>query len=50
MLNDLRLALGTRLGVTEDDPASNLDPDDPDAQPRRSTTGSPACRTSLVHA
>lgn len=32
VLNDLRLALGTRLGVTEDDPP--VDPDDPDEQPR----------------
>jgi hypothetical protein len=32
VLNDLRLALGTRLGVREDDPP--VDPDDPQAQPR----------------
>ena len=31
-LNDLRLALGTRLGVSEDDPP--VDPQDPDQQPR----------------
>ena len=31
MLNDLRLALGTRLGVTEDEPA-DIDPADPRAQ------------------
>ena len=29
VLNDLRLALGTRLGVSEDD--QRVDPDDPDA-------------------
>jgi hypothetical protein len=33
VLNDLRLALGTRLGVTEDDGA-DIDPTDPDVQPR----------------
>jgi hypothetical protein len=32
VLNDLRLALGTRIGITEDEP--DLDPTDPDAQPR----------------
>ena len=31
VLNDLRLALGTRLGVTEDEPA-DIDPADPRAQ------------------
>lgn len=30
MLNDARLAIGTRLGVTEDTDLSQLDPDDPD--------------------
>lgn len=30
-LNDLRLVLGTRLDVSEDDDAATLDPDDPDA-------------------
>ncbi len=33
VLNDLRLALGTRLGITEDD-APDLDPADVHAQPR----------------
>jgi Domain of unknown function (DUF2017) len=33
VLNDLRLAFGTRLGVTEDD-GPHLDPDDPDAELR----------------
>ena len=33
VLNDLRLAFGTRLGVTEDD-RPYLDPDDPDAELR----------------
>lgn len=32
VLNDLRLALGTRIGITEDEPT--LDPRDPAAQPR----------------
>jgi hypothetical protein len=33
VLNDLRLALGTRLGITEDDD-QNVDPTDPGGQPR----------------
>lgn len=33
VLNDLRLALGTRLGITEDDDR-DFDPTDPEAQPR----------------
>jgi hypothetical protein len=33
LLNDLRLALGTRLGITEDDD-HELDPTDVRAQPR----------------
>jgi hypothetical protein len=33
VLNDLRLALGTRLGITEDDDP-DLDPVDPAAQSR----------------
>jgi hypothetical protein len=33
VLNDLRLALGTRLEITEDDDHA-VDPDDPDAQAR----------------
>lgn len=30
-LNDLRLVLGTRLDVSEDDDVEDIDPDDPDA-------------------
>jgi hypothetical protein len=30
-LNDLRLVLGTRLDVSEDDDFDTIDPDDPDA-------------------
>jgi hypothetical protein len=33
VLNDARLALGTRLEVTEDLDLSGLDPDDPDTAP-----------------
>jgi hypothetical protein len=33
VLNDLRLALGTRLGISEDDD-HDLDPSDPQTQPR----------------
>jgi hypothetical protein len=32
VLNDLRLSLGTRLGITEEEP--EIDPTDPEAQPR----------------
>lgn len=32
VLNDIRLALGTRIGVSDDEPP-DLDPTDPDAQP-----------------
>ncbi len=31
-INDLRLVLGTRLDVGEDDDPADIDPDDPDAQ------------------
>lgn len=31
-INDLRLVLGTRLDVSEDDDPADIDPDDPDAQ------------------
>jgi hypothetical protein len=31
-INDVRLSIGTRLGITEDEP--DLDPDDEDAQPK----------------
>jgi hypothetical protein len=31
-INDIRLAIGTRLGITEDEP--ELDPEDEDAQPK----------------
>ena len=31
VLNDLRLVLGTRLGVVEDDDDGSFDPEDPDA-------------------
>jgi hypothetical protein len=33
VLNDLRLALGTRLGITEEDD-HDIDPTDPESQPR----------------
>jgi hypothetical protein len=34
VLNDLRLAVGTRIGVTEDDYDADFDPDDPDSELR----------------
>lgn len=34
VLNDLRLVMGARLGVTEDDQGEPLDPEDPDAAAR----------------
>ena len=44
VLNDTRLVLGTRLGVTEDEP--DIDPDAPEARASPSTTGSPGCRAT----
>lgn len=34
VLNDLRLALGTRIGITEDDEPFDFDPGDPESMPR----------------
>jgi hypothetical protein len=47
VLNDLRLTLGTRLGVTEDD-HPELDPGDPEAQPRLVYMWLTAVQDSLV--
>jgi hypothetical protein len=47
VLNDLRLALGTRLGVTEDD-HHEIDPTDPEAQPRMIYVWLTAVQDSLV--
>jgi hypothetical protein len=47
-LNDLRLALGTRLGITEDDP--DPDPDDPNFQERSAYYWLTALQDSLVRA
>lgn len=49
VLNDVRLAIGTRLNVTEDDDPS-LDPDDPDAQVRAIYHWLTALQDSLVRA
>ncbi len=49
VLNDLRLAIGTRLNVTEDDDLE-LDPDDPDAHTRAIYQWLTALQDSLVHA
>ena len=49
VLNDLRLALGTRLGVTEAD-AGELDADAPDAQPRALYLWLTEVQDLLVHA
>ncbi len=49
VLNDVRLALGTRLGVTEDDDR-RLDPDDPQAGPRLAYAWLSAVQDGLVHA
>lgn len=48
VLNDLRLAIGTRLNVSEDDVAS-IDPDDPDAQLRAIYQWLTALQDGLVH-
>ena len=49
VLNDLRLAIGTRLNITEDDDPE-LDPADPDAQMRAIYQWLTALQDSLVHA
>lgn len=48
-LNDVRLALGTRLEITEDD-EQLLDPDDPDAGSRAAYLWLTAVQDGLVHA
>ena len=48
-LNDLRLALGTRLGVTQDDDR-DIDPDDPAAQPWLVYSWLTAVQDAVVHA
>ncbi len=49
VLNDLRLAIGTRLNITEDD-EPELDPADPDAQTRAIYHWLTALQDSLVRA
>ncbi len=49
VLNDLRLATGTRLNVSEDD-EPGIDPADPDAQTRAIYQWLTALQDSLVHA
>jgi hypothetical protein len=48
-LNDLRLALGTRLEIGEDDDG-DIDPDDPEAQQRAIYYWLTGMQDSLVHA
>lgn len=50
VLNDLRLAIGTRLGVSEDDEALEIDPTDPQSLPRASYAYLTALQDSLVRA
>lgn len=47
-LNDLRLALGTRLGVTQDDDR-DIDPNDPGAQPWLVYSWLTALQDAVVH-
>jgi hypothetical protein len=49
VLNDLRLALGTRLGVTQD-AEPDIDPDDPAAQPWIVYSWLTAVQDAVVHA
>ncbi|HJQ44111.1 MAG TPA: DUF2017 family protein [Jatrophihabitantaceae bacterium] len=49
VLNDLRLALGTRLGVTQDD-ERDIDPNDPAAQPWIVYSWLTAVQDAVVHA
>jgi hypothetical protein len=48
VLNDLRLALGTRLGVSQDDDRE-IDPDDPAAQPWLVYSWLTAVQDAVVH-
>ena len=48
VLNDLRLALGTRLGITQDD-ERDFDPDDPAAQPWLVYSWLTAVQDAVVH-
>jgi Domain of unknown function (DUF2017) len=48
VLNDLRLALGTRLGVTQDDERT-IDPNDPAAQPWVIYSWLTAVQDAVVH-
>ena len=48
VLNDLRLALGTRLGVTQDDDR-DIDPNDPGAQPWLVYSWLTALQDAVVH-
>jgi hypothetical protein len=50
VLNDARLALGTRLGVTEDDDFSALAPDEPDFYARQVYLWLSALQEELVQA
>ena len=48
VLNDVRLALGTRLGITEDEP--DVDPGAPEAEPRQLYYWLTALQDALVRA
>jgi hypothetical protein len=48
VLNDLRLALGTRLGITQEDDR-DFDPDDPEAQPWLVYSWLTAVQDAVVH-
>lgn len=50
VLNDLRLAHGTRLGITEDDDAADLDPTDASMRPRLVYYWLTAVQDSVVQA
>jgi hypothetical protein len=49
-INDVRLALGTRLGITEDDDHHQISPDTPDAGSRFAYAWLTDIQDSLVHA
>lgn len=50
VLNDMRLAIGTRIGITEDEHDFDFDPGDPDSMPRAVYAYLTAVQDALVRA
>jgi hypothetical protein len=50
VLNDMRLAIGTRIGITDDDESFDFDPDDPASMPSAIYAYLTAVQDALVRA